>query len=487
MGICAPAAAEKILFIPLDNRPVSLAYTADSFRKAGVQVVTPPESLLASDRQSGDPEKLACWLDQEARGAQGAVVSVDSYIYGGLVPSRTHELDSAVLARRAGDLLAFQSRHPGVPLYAFATVMRSPRWSSAPAEPAYYAQYGPQIFRWGQLRDRQRLGKLTRKEKKELAQVEKELPLDIRRDVLERRKKNLFVLKGLTRGLERGKLDYLLIGRDDSAPYSEAHRDAEDLAAFADPAFRHKFRSFSGADELGMVLLNRAMNKARGETPLVYAWYNGGAGPATVPSYEDGPIRRSFREHVLANGTELDEMGRQFLATARQYVEKGRNVGIADVAFGNGGSRALVETLLRKEGDREPLGYRLGSYAGWNTSGNSLGYALGQGMLRPYLSDRDRQDLLTVRYLDDWLYQRRVRQEVRQQLIWPNQWPDGKLTDDQTARAETMITEKMEKEGTPLLGKRPEQYRYRLPWHRTFEVAVKSKEGRAGRREPDER
>ena len=98
-----------------------------------------------------------------------------------------------------------------------------------------------------------------------------------------------------------------------------------------------------------------------------------------------------------------------------------------------------------------------------------------------------RQELLAVRCRDDGLHQSRVRQEVRQQLIWPNQWPDGKLTDDQTARAETMITEKMENEGTPLLGKRPEQYRYRLPWHRTFEVAVKSKEGRAGRREPDER
>ena len=136
MGVCAPAAAEKILFIPLDNRPVSLAYTADSFRKAGVQVVTPPETLLASDRQSGDPEKLACWLDQEARGAQGAVVSVDSYIYGGLVPSRTHELDPAVLARRAGDLLAFQSRHPGVPLYAFA------RWC-APPDGAAHRQNRP--------------------------------------------------------------------------------------------------------------------------------------------------------------------------------------------------------------------------------------------------------------------------------------------------------------------------------------------------------
>ena len=189
---------------------------------------------------------------------------------------------------------------------------------------------------------------------------------------------------------------------------------------------------------------------------------------------------------VPANGTELDEMGRQFLATARQYVEKGRNVGIADVAFGNGAAGPGGNPPPEGRGPGAP-GVPSGSYAGWNTAGNSLGYALGQGMLRPYLSDRDRQDLLIVRYLDDWLYQSRVRQEVRQQLIWPNQWPDGKLTDDQTARAETMITEKMEKEGTPLLGKRPEQYRYRLPWHRTFEVAVKSKEGRAGRREPDER
>lgn len=53
VGLCAPAAAEKLLFIPLDNRPVSLAYTVDSFRKAGVQVVTPPGEYLANDRQTG--------------------------------------------------------------------------------------------------------------------------------------------------------------------------------------------------------------------------------------------------------------------------------------------------------------------------------------------------------------------------------------------------------------------------------------------------
>ena len=83
MGVCAPAAAEKILFIPLDNRPVSLAYTVDSFRKAGVQVVTPPEKFLASDRQNGDPDKLAQWLDREARERLGGGFAPTVFIYGG--------------------------------------------------------------------------------------------------------------------------------------------------------------------------------------------------------------------------------------------------------------------------------------------------------------------------------------------------------------------------------------------------------------------
>ena len=55
VGLCAPAAAEKLLFIPLDSRPVSLAYTVDSFRKAGVQVVTPPGEYLSGwNRKTGE-------------------------------------------------------------------------------------------------------------------------------------------------------------------------------------------------------------------------------------------------------------------------------------------------------------------------------------------------------------------------------------------------------------------------------------------------
>ncbi|WP_303816121.1 DUF4127 family protein [Acidaminococcus timonensis] len=504
---CGPAAAEKLLFVPLDNRPVSLEYTVESFRKAGVTVETPPLALLSSDRQNGDPDKLLQWLDAHAKGADGAVVSTDSLIYGGLVPSRTHELSESTLEARTKALLAFKTKHPGVPLYGFATIMRSPKWSSAPAEPAYYGQYGPKLFQWGALRDRNRLGLLKKKEKKKLQQLEAEIPADIRKDLLDRRWKNLTVLRNLADGLGQGSLDYLLLGRDDSAPYSEAHRDAAVLLEGVDKAYGYKLRSFSGADELGMTLLNRALNKARGVTPLVYAYYNEGKGPETVASYEDSPIRTSYRQHVLAAGgypaqfdkradlvlgiytpftgvtvgadtaantDALDEPGQRFLTRTRDYVNQGRNVGLADIAFGNGGSNALVKGLFEAP-KQDPLGYQLGSYAGWNTASNSLGYALGQGLLRPYLSDADRKDLLTVRYLDDWAYQSNVRQEVRQELVWPQKWTDGKLTDDQTEQAEQLVKEKMKTTAEPVLGKKVEQYEYKLPWHRTFEIDVKKK------------
>lgn len=504
---CAPAAAEKLLFVPLDNRPVSLEYTVDSFRKAGVTVETPPLALLSSDRQNGDPDKLLQWLDAHATGADGAVVSTDSLIYGGLVPSRTHELPESTLEARTKALLAFKAKHRGVPLYGFATIMRSPKWSSAPAEPAYYSQYGPKLFQWGALRDRDRLGLLKKKGKKELQQLEAEIPAEIRQDLLSRRWKNLTVLRQLADGLGQGSLDYLLLGRDDSAPYSEAHRDAAVLLEGVDKAYGYKLRSFSGADELGMTLLNRALNRARGVTPLVYTFYNEGKGPETVASYEDSPIRTSYRQHVLAAGAyparfdkradlvlgiytpftgvtvgadtaantdTLDEPGQRFLRRTRDYVLRGANTGIADIAFGNGGSNALVQGLFTGYKDElGPLGYQLGSYAGWNTASNSLGYALGQGLLRPYLNDADRQELLTTRYLDDWAYQSRVRQQVRQELVWPQKWTDGKLTDDQTKQAEQLVTEKMKTTAEPVLGKRVEQYGYKLPWHRTFEIDVK--------------
>ena len=44
--------------------------------------------------------------------------------------------------------------------------------------------------------------------------------------------------------------------------------------------------------------------------------------------------------------------------------------------------------------------FKLSVYGGWNTASNSLGFAMGQGMMMPYISEEDKNDLLMTRYLD---------------------------------------------------------------------------------------
>ncbi|MBQ1511127.1 MAG: DUF4127 family protein, partial [Selenomonadaceae bacterium] len=78
---------KKILFIPLDNRPITDKETLQVAEKLGYEVVVPPDALLGTREQYGDPDGLWAWLRENARGADAAVVSTDAMIYGSLVGS----------------------------------------------------------------------------------------------------------------------------------------------------------------------------------------------------------------------------------------------------------------------------------------------------------------------------------------------------------------------------------------------------------------
>ena len=91
----------------------------------------------------------------------------------------------------------------------------------------------------------------------------------------------------------------------------------------------------------------------------------------------------------------------------------GHRVAIADITRTNGSDNALMNALRDNA-----LLFRLYGYAGWNTATNSVGFALGQGMLNVRLPDADVDRLLLERYLDDWGYQSNVRTQVTSQLSW---------------------------------------------------------------------
>lgn len=529
-GICqyALAASGTILYVPMDDRPVCLDYTVETMRAAGWDVKVPPREYIAGIVKKGEPEKLMEWLETEGKTSTAIVASSDALMYGGLVGSRTHNISTEVLNARAERLLHLKNTTHNQNVYIFTTIMRSPKASAAPVEPAYYEQYGPKLFRLGLLEDKKEIKGLHRREHKELVQLHKDIPEDVITDLYNRRNGNLKITKMLLNGAKDGKFDYMLLGRDDTAPFSQAHREARNIMEvllqflqkhhdeeelYSDNNHesrimdillgtlpKGKIRFFAGADQLGLVLLLRAANRLQYELPMVYITYAAGTGLETVPTYEDNTVGESARQHVLAAGalpirkrTNVDLVlaintpkdghcleasnaknavlnnkdSKRFADKVSRLVMNGHNVAVADVKYGNGADNTLVNQLFARK-----MAYKVASYGGWNTSGNTIGFSLAQGMLARKMDDEDKNYLLTQRYLDDWAYQANSRMKVYQKLIWPNYWPGSGLKDEKLAAAEKNIAEEIALVAKPLIGDAVDQYKFTLPWQRMFEVQV---------------
>ena len=493
-----------MVYVPMDTRPVCKDYTVATMQAAGWNIVVPPDELLSSLERDGQPDKLLEWLEQNVQEAVAVVASADALIYGGLVDSRTHHIEPSVLQSRAERLLSLKQKKHSPDIYVFVTIMRTPKASAAPAEPVYYEEWGGKLFRQGVLLDKNELQGLSRKETKELQALNHEIPRNVIADFYGRRRDNIRTTELLLHGIESDSFNYLLVGRDDTSPLSQAHKEARYMSSLVNNFSNTKIRFFSGADQLGLVLLTQAANRLTYNTPLVYTEFGAGKGGATVPTYEDDTVAESAKQHIFAaggfpsrnpdtadyillvntpyNGKTLeasdvknsgvaDKNTRAFADKVQTYLEKDKKVIVSDSAYGNGADNALVKELFRRG-----IAYDLAAYGGWNTSGNTLGFALSQGIESPYYEGNAAKDLLTVRYLDDWAYQANARMDVYKNVIWPNYMPNSGYTPEQKRIAEAAIKESITKVSEPVMGNVAKDYDFKLPWSRMFEVQPIKKE-----------
>lgn len=487
-----------MVFVPLDTRPVCKDDTVATMQAAGWNILVPPEEMLSSAAHSGEPDSLIEWLEENSKEAAAVVASADALIYGGLVDSRTHHIDQTVLQSRVERLISLKKKNHAPDIYVFVSIMRSPKASAAPVEPVYYQEWGPKLFRQGALMDKEELYGLSRKESKELQELKKTIPRNVIADFYGRRKINLQTTELLLHGVETGGFNYLLVGRDDTSPLSQAHREARFMSSVVNELPKSKIRFFPGADQLGLVLLTQAANRLTFTTPLVYTTFAPGKGGETIPSYEDDSVAISAREHIYASGAfparkaknadfilavntpfngktleasdlkntgEPDNNTKAVADQVASYLDDGKRVIVADTKYGNGADNALVKELFRRG-----LAYKVAAYGGWNTSGNTLGFALAQGMESPYYEGNAAKDLLTARYLDDWAYQANTRMDVYKNVIWPKQMPNSGFTPEQQKIAEAAIKESITKVAEPVLGSVVNEYDFKLPWSRMFEV-----------------
>lgn len=494
--------AQKIIYVPIDNRPVNLKQTVDVAERLGYEVAVPPEELLGSWDRYGDPEGLWTWLRQEAYGARAAVISTDAMLYGSLVYSRMHDFDEATVQERAGRFEQLHEDFPRLPIYALGTIMRTPHYNSVSGtEPEYYATYGERFFRYSGLKDKEETEGLTGREKKELQVLAAEIPADVLADWLERRSRNYDANAAFISMTRNDVFRYFLLGCDDSAMHSQTHLESRHLAELTKDLGKTRAVVASGADELGMLMLSRAINDLRRDIPFLYVQYNEGKGRETVPSYSNDEIGNDVAAAIAAaGGIQISSPARADLVVAvntaydgrtmeaanpantrqprrntRYFTEmvkdmaaKGYPVAVADISCANGADNALMEQL-RQEG----LQFRLRAYGGWNTATNTTGFLIGSGVLAKWLGERDVYEMLLTRYLDDWAYQANVRQAVASQLYSiPGDMDGARLGGkwEGVNRAATSLMQDFARDNLLLpAGVRCEDLQARLPWSRLFE------------------
>ena len=480
-------------------------YVQQTMAAVDCKIILPPEKYIASRDHDGNPEKITEWLQTKAPKADAAVISTDSLLYGGLVASRTHHISRQKLNQRLGVLRNLSSVLP-IKIYAFSTIMRTPKASKGKVEPPYYSTWGPDLFAYSELLDKQDQGKLMLKDRLELEALQEKLPRPALKDWLARRSLNQAINVELTRIARMGKFHYLAIGKDDNAPLSATHMEARQLSMTTFEVPATTLQIIDGVDQLGLLLLVRAYNEAHGLSPRIYPLYSPGVGPATLPQFSDSKLQDSVPQQIIAAGAQIannssgtqgvdlilalntppdgivkdstaDEnqffasaANKKFVAQLDKLLQGDAPVSLADISYSNGGDNGFMDLLARTSDLR-----LLAAYNGWNTADNAVGYAIAQGLLAQYMQPKEQQRLLRQRLIDDWYYQSNARRRVSDEL----EKHDREEMKYELLQAEqpvldfvTSYCQRMAKKYAVTKGS---QFKLSFPWSRLFEVDVELK------------
>ncbi|TWJ21647.1 DUF4127 family protein [Micromonospora endolithica] len=486
----------RIALVPLDDRPVCRVLPALVAAVAGAAVATPPAALLPAGRRAGDPDRLADWLRQEP--ADAAVVALETLGHGGLIASRLHdEPVSTVLTRWA----ALRDRTG--PVYASTVVQRTPDADDAGEEPAYWADHGRALHAYS--------AALHRALDAPGAVARTDVPADLRRDFLRRRQRNHTLNQVALSLAAEGVLDTLVVGADDTALAAVGTAEWRWLRTWAgwlelgDRAPAHP-----GADEIGAVLVARALTRAAGHAPRLAVACAEPDGLSRVARYEPVPVGTGIASQAAAAGAVLvdtadagavdaadavlvvhaPQPGEADWATApppdtdpgaaartaalvRDLLTRGRTVALADCALGNGADPRLVADLAA-DGSLA----RLAGFAGWNTAGNTLGSALATlvayqvGRARGTLDVDAARRLLAHRLVDDHVWMSYARPRLRRELGTDPTRHDHVTAADTpavTARVAALLDERWAAL-RPVPGLRVAAGSVTLPWQRTYEI-----------------
>ena len=503
----------KILYLPLDERPCNYEYPKlIATMQESIDLIIPELEILGCKKKSANIDAVWHFLYTHIQGASAAILSIETLIYGGLLPSRLHQESLETLLERVEMLKNLKLANPTVKFYLSNLIMRTPKYNSSDEEPDYYEEYGVDIYSYSALVDKkERQGELSCEEECELKTITKRLPKAHLDDYSSRRKKNLEVNKRVIELANEGVIEFLAIPQDDSAPYGFTAMDQKEVVAhICKLRVQKRVHMYPGADEVGCTLLARYFSTLHQKQFKIYPLFSSVNSKTIIPLYEDRPLYESLKAHITAaNGILVDAIEscdfvlaintagqvlqeawddehkdityssfrnlREFTSQIGYAYLQGKGVCVADVAFANGGESELIYLL-----DDYHLWDKLLGYAGWNTSCNTIGTAICTAYFA-LNSTRIQQvsENKIYRLLEDWTYQTKVRKAAGEQFIGSDGITYFSLNGHNKKVNEFMKKEMLDLFNTTFkqsfLDTRITHFEVFSPWNRFFEIGLRLK------------
>ena len=441
----------KIAFLPIDNRPV--CYTLPKLIAGideDIEFSIPERELLGDLTKIADIDGLFEWLENLPQ-QDSLILSLDTLIYGGLIPSRRGKETLNELKLRLEKLKKIL-KNKGAKIYAFSSIMRISNNNYNEEEKEYWSDYGKKIFEYS-----------YNLHKNGSAQTD--IPPEILKDYLQTRERNFEVNKTYLEWQKEGIFEFLVFSKDDCAQFGLNVKESQEL---------EKLGGFTktGADEIPLSLLSRSLNKSLKIYPeFLEPEYKG-----LVSNYEDVSVENSVRGQIELGGCEVcgDKNNADLILYVNNFIDRQGEIvmGIntksfegefktpdkpymtADVRFANGADNEFIRELFKNELKDE---YFYG-YSAWNTTANTLGSLICGAKVKFFAQKYNKDNfkkLQVTRFSDDWAYQANVRQML-------------KKTDENEL---ALLMREFEPAIRDVL-KTDIDVKYSYPWHRLFEVEV---------------
>ena len=489
--------ALAMVFVPLDDRPVTYQLPLMLGRIAGQTVVAPPRPLLGRYLRFGQPDAIIHWLNAGAPRTDRYVLSSDMLAYGGLVASRVPGVTYDDAYFRLKEIDALRERSPHAWIGTFGTVMRlAPTGVPAVGDAAsFFAAYPL----WEYLQEYANLHDPPSPEEAARAQVlAQKIGTATLNGYLQARARNYAVDHLLIGMTARATIDRLVLGQDDAKPYGlhvpELHA-LEDYAQQVETGPRVSIQP--GADELGMALVAQGLARAVHWTPHIAVYYSRPDGASYQDPLEFAPIGATIQSLIaLCGGVRDDDhpdftlfvrvpstgdaLDAQLLADIKAQGNEGKSMAFADLSFEKSYDEqgAFAQQLLQSG-----AASKLDAYSSWNTAANTIGTALAEAIAanagrRAHTYNRLAHQTFTfLRFVDDVDFHVKVRPDL-------NAWLGGQDVDDHTYLLPD-VAEKTSQRNRVLLWNDAEEtlkqlypdlhiaaLNITLPWDRTFETEL---------------